>query len=178
MVYGLLSKLVSLNYMYFEPRRRANTGKAFNPETNPLTVPVVQVSLVDTEDPDQHYNLGRAVALLRSENIQIIVSGMAVHNLREVQLGMMTDQPLPYATSFDKALKEAATASPEERQAKMAELLKRKDARRAHPTFDHLLPIFVGAGAACEDRGVRLWTLPEGSMSWAQYRFGEVPSPA
>jgi 4,5-DOPA dioxygenase extradiol len=102
---------------------------------------------------------------------------MAVHNLRDMQLGMTTDQQLPYATSFDKALKEAATASPEERQSKMAELLKRKDARRAHPTFDHLLPIFVGAGAAGEEWGVRLWTLPEGSMSWAQYRFGEVPVP-
>lgn len=102
---------------------------------------------------------------------------MAVHNLRDMQLGMMHDQPLPYATSFDKALKDAAAAGPEERQAKMAELLKRQDARRAHPTFDHLLPIFVGAGAANEDRGVRLWTLPEGSMSWAQYRFGEMPIP-
>ncbi len=91
---------------------------------------------------------------------------------------MASDQPLPYAISFDKALKEAATANPEERQEKMAELVKRKDARRAHPTFDHLLPLFVGAGAANEDRGLRLWTLLEGSMSWAQYRFGEVPSVA
>jgi 4,5-DOPA dioxygenase extradiol len=103
---------------------------------------------------------------------------MAVHNLRDTQLGMMSDQLLPYATSFDKDLKDAATAGPEERQAKTAELLKRMDARREHPTFDHLLPIFVGAGAASKDRGVRLWTLPEGSMSWAQYRFGEVPIPA
>ena len=56
----------------------------------------------------------------------------------------------------------------------MANLLKRHDARQAHPTFDHLLPIFVGAGAAGDDIGERLWTLKEGSMSWAQYRFGEV----
>lgn len=136
------------------------------------------MSLFDTEDPDQHYNLGCVLAPLRSENIQIIVSGMAVHNLRDMQSGMMTDQPLPYAIRFDKALKEAVTASPEERQEKMAELLKSKDARRAHPTFDHLLPIFVGAGAAGEDRGLQLWTLPEGSMSWAQYRFGDVLSVA
>jgi 4,5-DOPA dioxygenase extradiol len=178
MVYGLPSKLVCFHYMEFDLSRRVNIQKAFNPETNALDVPVVQVSLFANEDPDQHYNLGRAVSPLRSENIQIIVSGMAVHNLRDMQLGMMSDQPLPYATSFDKALKKAATASTEERQAKMAELLKRKDARRAHPTFDHLLPIFVGAGAASEERGVQLWTLPEGSMSWAQYRFGELPSPA
>jgi aromatic ring-opening dioxygenase catalytic subunit (LigB family) len=173
-VYGHRSKLVSLNYLDSIPSGRTNSCKAFDPEINLLDIPVVQVSLFDTEDPNQHYTLGRAVAPLRSENVQIIVSGMAVHNLRDMQLGMTSGQPLPYATSFDKALKEAATANPEERQEKMAALLKRKDARRAHPTFDHLLPIFVGAGAASEEKGVQLWTLPEGSMSWAQYMFGEI----
>lgn len=63
---------------------------------------------------------------------------------------------------------------PDVRQQAMAELLKRKDARQAHPSFEHLLPIHIGAGAAGEDLGKRLWTLEEGSMSWAQYRFGEV----
>lgn len=56
----------------------------------------------------------------------------------------------------------------------MAALLTRSDARRAHPSFEHLLPIHIGAGAAGKDMGKQLWTLPEGSMSWAQYRFGDV----
>ncbi|KAJ5110054.1 hypothetical protein N7532_002699 [Penicillium argentinense] len=138
---------------------------AFEPKTNPLNVPIVQVSLFDTEDPDQHYRLGQAVSHLRSQNILIIVSGMAVHNLRDMRFTMGSPRPLPYAVSFDEALKEAKA---------MAELLKRPDARQAHPWFDHLLPIHVGAGAAGVDEGKRLWTFPEGSMSWAQYRFGEV----
>jgi 4,5-DOPA dioxygenase extradiol len=105
------------------------------------------------------------------------VSGSAVHNLQDLRIGLMNGgKPLPYTISFDKALKEAATASPNERQEKMAALMERSDVRKAHPTFDHLLPIFVGAGAAGEDHGVQLWTMPEGSMSWAQYRFGEIPS--
>lgn len=79
-----------------------------------------------------------------------------------------------YARTFDIALKEAATASSSERQAKMAELLKRGDARQAHPSLDHILPIYIAAGAAGADAGEQLWTLPEGSMSWAQYRFGGV----
>lgn len=33
---------------------------AFNPDTNPLNVPIVQVSLFDTEDPGQHIRLGEA----------------------------------------------------------------------------------------------------------------------
>lgn len=34
---------------------------AFNPDDNPLNVPIVQVSLFDSEDPIQHYRLGLAV---------------------------------------------------------------------------------------------------------------------
>jgi 4,5-DOPA dioxygenase extradiol len=79
-----------------------------------------------------------------------------------------------YAFSFDEALKEATTAEPEERQAKMSALMRRSDARKAHPTLEHILPIHVAAGAAGSDLGEQLWMFPEGSLSWAQYRFGEV----
>ena len=79
-----------------------------------------------------------------------------------------------YAFTFDEALKEAATAKPGERQAKMSALMRRGDARKAHPTLEHILPVYVGAGAAGSDQGERLWTLPEKSLSWAQYRFGQV----
>jgi 4,5-DOPA dioxygenase extradiol len=79
-----------------------------------------------------------------------------------------------YAFSFDEALKEAATAKPEERLAKMSSLMRRSDARKAHPTLEHILPMYVGTGAAGSDLGEQLWTLPEKSLSWAQYRFGKV----
>ncbi|KAI9716777.1 MAG: hypothetical protein M1812_005117 [Candelaria pacifica] len=148
---------------------------AFAPDENPLNVPLVQVSLFDTENANQHYRLGRAVSALRDENILIIVSGMAVHNLRDLGGGFRDVEPRSYTTSFDEALKDAVTVDPAEREQRMVELLKRGDARQAHPTFDHLLPIYVGAGAAGDDAGKRLWTLKEGSVSWAQYRFGEVP---
>lgn len=147
---------------------------AFDPERNPLNVPIVQVSLFDSDDADQHYKLGQAVEGLRDEGVQIIVSGMAVHNLRDFGLSMGRPTPMPYAFTFDNALKEAAEQTPESRQAAMAALLTRSDARRAHPSFEHLLPIHIGAGAAGKDMGKQLWTLPEGSMSWAQYRFGDV----
>lgn len=147
---------------------------AFEPDENPLNVPIVQASLFNSEDPIQHYRLGQAVSKLRDENILIIVSGMAVHNLRDMRFAWGNPNPLPYTASFDEALKDAVTTPPAEREKAMAELLKRPDAREAHPYFDHLLPIHIGAGAAGDDFGKRLWTLKEGSMSWAQYRFGEV----
>ena len=147
---------------------------AFDTETNPLNVPIVQVSLFSVEDPYKHYALGRAVSSLRNEDIAIIVSGMAVHNLRDLRYTVGNPKPMPYTSSFDEALKEAVESDPAVRAQKMAKLLQRGDARQAHPTFEHLLPIYIGAGAAGEDKGERLWTLKEGSMSWAQYRFGKL----
>ena len=98
----------------------------------------------------------------------------AVHNLRDLRLFLSSSTPLPYTVSFDEALKTAVEDDPACREESMAGLLRRPDARKAHPTFEHLMPIYVGAGAAGADSGKRLWTLKEGSMSWAQYRFGEV----
>ena len=145
---------------------------AFDPERNPLGVPVVQVSLFDSDSAEQHIALGKALAPLRDEGVAIIVSGMAVHNLRDMWKASMQPQPMPYAQSFDKALKEAVEQPVDVREEAMAGLLKRGDARKAHPSFDHLLPIYVGAGAAGEDVGRQIYTKPEGSMSWAMYRFG------
>ncbi|KFZ09831.1 hypothetical protein V502_08441 [Pseudogymnoascus sp. VKM F-4520 (FW-2644)] len=127
----------------------------FNPETNPVSVPIVQLSLFDSDSGDAHYALGEALAPLRDEGVLIIVSGQAVHNLPDFMASRGSLKPRDYALSFDEALKVAVEADPAERRGKMAELLKRSDARRAHPTFEHLLPVFVGAGAAKEDRGLK-----------------------
>ena len=72
-------------------------------------------------------------------------------------------------------MKEAVAVESEDRQAAMTALLKRSDARAAHPSMEHILPIHVVAGAAGSDVGKRLWNLAEGSLNWAQYRFGDVP---
>jgi 4,5-DOPA dioxygenase extradiol len=104
----------------------------------------------------------------------IIGAGMSVHNLRDYGLTMGDPSPLPYSVSFDDALKEAVEVDPREREGKMEEVTKRPDARQAHPYMDHLMPAYVAAGAAGGDRGVQTWTMKEGSMAWAQYRFGDV----
>ncbi|KAM0241531.1 hypothetical protein ACHAP5_007487 [Fusarium lateritium] len=150
---------------------------AFDPETNPLNVPLVQVSLFKSEDPHAHYALGRAVSALRDEGIVIIGAGMSVHNLRDMHhMFEGNTEPLPYVVSFDNALKEAVEADPAVRQEKMASICKRGDAKQAHPFMDHLMPVFIAAGAAGEDRGTQTWTLHEGSFGWSQFRFGDVPS--
>jgi len=82
---------------------------AFDPEKNPLNVPIVQVSLFDNEDAEMHIRLGKAVEGLRDEGVLIIVSGMAVHNLRDLRAGMMQGPGFyfPYAKTFSDALTDA-----------------------------------------------------------------------
>jgi 4,5-DOPA dioxygenase extradiol len=79
-----------------------------------------------------------------------------------------------YTLSFDEVLKEAATKQLKERRDIMTALINRSDARKAHPTLEHILPIYVVAGAAGSDFSERLWTFPEGSLAWAQYRFSLI----
>ncbi|KAK4177047.1 Extradiol ring-cleavage dioxygenase, class III enzyme, subunit B [Triangularia setosa] len=149
---------------------------AFPPKSNPLTVPLVQVSLFNSENPLSHFKLGDAVRSLRDQNVVIICTGMTVHNLRDMRLAFGRPEPMPYSVSFDNALKEAVEQpEPEKRREEMVEVLKRPDARQAHPWMDHLMPLYIAAGAAGEDKGKQTWTMHEASFAWAQYRFGDLP---
>ncbi|KAI0874018.1 Extradiol ring-cleavage dioxygenase, class III enzyme, subunit B [Hypoxylon argillaceum] len=154
----------------------AGFSVAFNPDKNPLNIPIVQVSQYNSQDVDQHYRLGQAVAALRDEGVVVVCAGMSVHNLRDLRFSYGSERPLPYVVTFDEALKPAMEAPPAERQARLAEVAKRPDAHQAHPRFDHLMPAYIAAGAGGEDTGKQLWTFHEASMGWAMYRFGDVPA--
>lgn len=132
-------------------------------------IPIVQVSLFADGLEERHLELGAALAPLRDEGVVVVGSGMAGHNLRD-----WGGPARAYVGSFDEALKDAAEAVGEERGEKMKSLLGREDARKAHPSWEHLMPVFVAAGAAGAERGERLWTMIEGGLGWAQFRFGEV----
>lgn len=149
-------------------------------DENPLNVPIVQVSLYGNEDPDAHFELGTALKDMRGEGVQIIGSGMAVHNLRDFFSRGHRSGALPYVTAFDDHLNHAVSeaGSGAERKTRLRELLWVKEARQAHPTFEHLLPVHIAAGAGGDDKAERTFTMPEGSMSWSNFRFGVVPTPA
>ena len=158
----------------------------------------MQVSLFRGADAARHYELGQALSPLRDEGVQMIVSGQAVHNLRDMMLSMGGgggDDGLPYTNSFDAALNDAVVVvsssssdSPDRaakaegeppatarRKEKMLGLLGRADLRQAHPTLEHLLPIYVGAGASRDDDPVeRTFKYKEGGLSWAMFRFGKA----
>ena len=111
---------------------------------------------------------------MREQGVQIIVSGMAAHNLRDLRCTFDRSSPMPYSTSFEETLKDAVTVAPAERERAMAALLKRDDARQAHPDFDHFVANICGARCCRSGYRGEVMDPERGSMSWAQYRFGDV----
>ncbi|KAK9313192.1 Extradiol ring-cleavage dioxygenase, class III enzyme, subunit B [Lipomyces starkeyi] len=124
-------------------------GVAF-PDFQELKVPIIQVSHL-------HFALGKALAPLRREHTDYIGSGMTVHNLREI--GYYRGSVAPYAKQFDDMLARALSSDVGRvREDAMANLIKTDDAHKSHPTKEHLLPIYIAAGAAYNQKGERLYT--------------------
>ena len=117
-------------------------------------IPVAQLSLVEGLDPGRHFEVGRALESLRSEGVLIVGSGMSYHNMR----GFFSGGPAVADASrrFDDWLAEAvAVEDPEERRRSLELWRRAPAAADCHPRSEHLVPLFVVAGAAGGDRGRR-----------------------
>ena len=95
-----------------------------------------------------------------------------MHNLRDIAFSGL-GKVMPYAETFDEALKEAVEGHGigEERDNAMVEPLSRPD---AHPSFEHLLPIPCGCWSSGDGQRRKIMDVKDGSMNWAQFRFGSV----
>lgn len=113
-------------------------------------VPVIPLSIQSRLGPQHHFRLGRALAPLLRENVLVIGSGNLTHNLRDYQSALRGDGRTPayvraFADWFWQRIETDDTA------ALLAYRSQAPEAQRAHPTEDHLLPIYVALGAAGED---------------------------
>ncbi|KAF8928748.1 Extradiol ring-cleavage dioxygenase, class III enzyme, subunit B [Dissophora ornata] len=145
-------------------------------------IPIVQMSLADMRgQPAEkafayHYKLGQALAQLREENVLIVASGTAVHNLRDIGTYMRAGGKVaPYVAPFDALLDKVALSESEEerRKAAIEEMAQSKHLWSAHPSLDHLLPFHVALGAAGEGKGKILHKNFMLSLSESAYSFGE-----
>jgi len=110
-------------------------------------IPVLQVSLLQGLDPEQHIAIGQALAPLRAEGVFFIGSGSSYHNMR----GFNQRDALEPSRRFDAWLVETATLPPLEREAALVRWADAPAARDCHPREEHLLPLHVMAGAADGD---------------------------
>lgn len=104
-------------------------------------VPLVQLSL-GRADPAAHFRVGRALAVLASEGYLVIGSGGFVHNLREWMMGTLTPG---WAADFEGWMTGQLETGNWDALCAYRRLA--PQAERAHPTDEHLLPLFVAGGA-------------------------------
>jgi 4,5-DOPA dioxygenase extradiol len=133
-------------------------------------VPVTQLSIQPRKDPAYHLGLGRALAPLHDEGVLLLATGSVTHNLSRIAQG---GEPPAWALEFDEWLDGKITWGAYEELLEYRRLA--PHAQIAHPTDEHLLPLFVALGAGVDKaRGGRSlhrgWT--HGSLSMAAYSFG------
>ena len=143
--------------------------KSFYPKAD---VKVAQLSVQPRRDARWHYRIGEALSALRDENVLILGTGGATHNLREID--PRGGPPPAWATAFDDWLGEALEAG------RLDDLFdwprRAPQALRAHPSPEHFLPLFVALGAAGKDahaqrihRGFSL-----GGLSMSAFKFADA----
>jgi aromatic ring-opening dioxygenase catalytic subunit (LigB family) len=163
---------------------RADAERGFDHGTfSPLAVafpaaemPVLQLSLKQGLDPEEHLALGRALAPLRDEGIAIIGSGLSYHNLRA--FGPAGSAP---SKAFDRWLQERVVgASAADRAEALRDWRSAPLARQAHPREEHLLPLMVAAGAAGDDPALCVYHEDNffGALAVSSFRFGASAAPA
>ena len=136
-------------------------------------VPVVQLAVQPQLGPAHHVAVGRALASLKGENLLLIGSGSATHNLEEFYYGANApDQPpLPWVKAFTEWVHEKVTAG------RLDELVRYRTlapyAVENHPTEEHLLPLFIALGAGEGAAGRRVHSSTRnGVIAMDTYAFG------
>jgi len=133
-------------------------------------VPVVQLSLRWGASAAEHYALGAALAPLRERGILIVGSGATVHNLRAI--AREGTPPPAWAQAFDDQITALVEAGDVEALLRFPALP--EGAKMAHPTPEHLMPLFVAAGAG-GGKGTALHrSFSWGSIGMTSFAFGEA----
>lgn len=134
-------------------------------------IPVIQLSLLESEIPEEHFKIGQALTGLREQGILILASGGLVHNL-----GALKSEGLPpdeWALSFDNGLFEHLQSR--DLHALFNYATDSEHAKMAHPTDEHLMPLFVAIGAGWSEGVTKKihHSFSYGNLSMTSYAFTE-----
>ncbi len=110
-------------------------------------VPVIPLSLQSRGGPEAAWRLGRALAPLADRGLLVIGSGNVTHNLRDFQTAARHGGQTPaYVREFADWMADRLAAR--DLPALLDYRRQAPGAVQAHPTDEHLLPLYVALGAA------------------------------
>jgi len=102
-------------------------------------VPVVQLSIDETQPAEWHYELAQKLSPLRDDGVLIMGSGDLVHNLHTYAWGKTNVEPFEWASRFEEMAKEIMIGEDFMPLINYESL--GRDARLSAPTPDHYLPL-------------------------------------
>lgn len=128
-----------------------------NPAAN---IPIIQLSVLASEDPEEHFKMGRALSSLRDSNIAVLGSGFAsLHNLFKMR-SIFTGDPHAAARlgkqvdEWNRELTDAVTKEKrEDRTRALSGWRKFTHSYHMHPRGggEHFMPLLVCAAAAADE---------------------------
>src|ERR1700758_5061379 len=135
-------------------------------------VPVVQLSIDETQPPSFHYELGARLRPLREEGVLLLGSGDVVHNLHTYAWGRHPQEPYDWALRFEARVREGLMLGEHAPLVDYATL--GRDALLAVPTPEHYLPLLyvLGASVAGERVSFPVEGIDGGSVSMLAVQFG------
>ncbi|TWI00938.1 4,5-DOPA dioxygenase extradiol [Luteimonas cucumeris] len=116
-------------------------------------IPVVSLSVMPHGTAAQHYAVGQALAPLREQGVLVIGSGGFIHNLGDLDWRHKGAALAPWAHEFSEWMH--AMLSTRDWTALLDWRQRAPHAAHAHPTVEHLMPLFVALGASGATPGVR-----------------------
>jgi len=102
-------------------------------------IPVVQLSIDETQAASFHYELGQRLTSLRDEGVLVLGSGNLVHNLHTYAWGRHAVEPFSWAVQFEEEIKAHLRAG--NHKPVVAYETLGPDAMLSVPTPEHYLPL-------------------------------------
>ncbi len=135
-------------------------------------IPVVQLSIDETQSGTFHFEIGKKLTTLRDEGVLIVGSGNLVHNLHTYAWGRHPREPYDWAVRFENRAKELMLGG-DLRPLVNYETLG-SDAELSIPTPDHYLPLLYVLGAGRQGERVRfpIEGVDGGSISMLAVQLG------
>lgn len=135
-------------------------------------IPVVQLSIDETQPPEFHYEIGKRLAPLREEGVLIAGSGNLVHNLHTYAWGSHRVEPFEWAVRFEQRARELLLQGDDAPLVAYESL--GPDAMLSVPTPEHYLPLLYVLGVRREGEAVSFPVegVDGGSVSMLTVRVG------
>jgi 4,5-DOPA dioxygenase extradiol len=135
-------------------------------------IPVVQLSVDESQPPQFHYDMGKRIARLREEGVLIIGSGNLVHNLQAYSWGEHKIKPHDWAVRFENQVRTCLLNRSDEQLIYYENF--GRDAILSAPTPDHYFPLLyvLGLRRKYDDVSFPVEGIDGGSVSMLAVQIG------